>query len=505
MRRRALLTTIAAGTAGLSGCVGQLASDDGNDTETDGTNGTDSDGTDDGDDGSPSPEPPDGLASVIDLETIGRTCALSPTQFHTDDDASVALWFDRTATAEAPARLTGWLVNENDYMNTFDLERIPAVGDPHGQTSPGADHEGRLHLVPTEQNEIAEIVPDSTRNEQGLWQVAAAGDWIQDHVQLDPDEQVQLEYLLVGETGTPGRPTGIYEFWGSDERVEIAVWDTDAPGPESDSYFAGQTVPPIYEEASIQWYHEADESTGVTLRPDREQVTLDGAVDFELVYNARESAGCGHWDLHKLVDGEWYAVGPWYHYSDCRSIAPGERMDWRLRAFNGPAVPGNGDGLGCAAGLTRGYLGPGIYAVVVGFGYPADQTGALVELTGDPVTFEPTDDASIEQDGAEVVVTTDAHGDGEHPPDATLTVERSEPGDAADVDRIIPEQVMGGSGFGDATGLRNALAAFEAGVERVVVLTDEHGAEGAVGYDGTTRFVAVRGQTYELTAELSAE
>ncbi|WP_248516788.1 hypothetical protein [Salinarchaeum laminariae] len=499
MRRRALLTT-AAGTVGLAGCVSLSTSDDGNATETGGTNGTD--GGTAGDDPQLS-EPPDEGGSVIDLETIDRTVALSPTTFRTDDDAGIALWFDRTATEDAPARLTGWLVNQNDYENTFDLEWIPAVGNVDSQPPADYNYENVLRLAPTENNEVAASVPEITRNEHGLWNATDVDPWIEPTVRLDPGEFVELEYVLVGEPGMSDRPTGVYEFAGDDRGVQITLWDTDTPGPEGDSYFEDQTVPPIGEESSIQWYHESDESTEVTLRPETELLELDGAVDFELVYNDRESSGCGHWDLHKLVDGEWFHVGPWTHNSDCRFIAPGERMNWRLRAFNESPVPSVGDELGCAGGLTSGYLGPGTYAVVVGFGYPAGQSGALVELTGDPVAFEPTEDASIEQDGAEIVMTSDAHGDGEHPPDATLTVERSEPADDVDVDRIIPEQVMGDWGVGGSTGLRNALAAFESEVERVVVLTDEHDAEGAVGYEETTRFVEVRGQTYELTAELS--
>lgn len=498
MRRRALLAT-AAGTVGLAGCASLSTTDGGN--GTDGPNGTDG-----GLGGDPQlPEPPDGDASVIDLETIDRTCALSPKSFRTDDDAGIALWFDRTATEDAPARLTGWLVNQNDYENTFDLDWIPAVGTVHSQPPDGYNYENVLHLAPTENNEIATSVPGVTRNEEGVWNAPDGGSWIEPTVRLDPGEHVTLEYVLVGSQDMSGRPTGTYEFAGLHEHVQIALWETDAPGPDDDSRFDGQTVPSVEEETSIQWFHEADESTAVTLRPETELIELDGAVDFDLVFNARVSSGCGHWNFFKFVDGEWFHVAPNGHNDSCRMIVPGQEEEWTLRAFNGTTVAYDDETSGCAGSLTRGYLGPGIYGVTVDFGHPTDESGALIELSGDEIAIEPTGGASAEQDGAEIVVTTSNHDDDQHPPDATLIAERGEPSADAEVDRIIPEQLMRDGGFGLSTGLRNALAAFESGVERVVVRTDEHDVDFAVGSDATNRHVEVRGQIYELTAERSED
>jgi hypothetical protein len=508
MRRRALLASAAAGVAGVAGCSTVLS--------TDGT-GNGSDGNDSGGSGGDDPptaeppkdDPPDGRSSVIDLETIDRTYAFVPTAFRTDDDARIALWFDRTATSEAPARVVGWLRNENEYENTFDLEWIPTVGDVHSRTLTGYDHTSRLHLAPTAANEIAETVPNVSRNEDGLWRVDDLGPWMAEHVRLDPGERVRLEYRVVGEPDMPGRPTGTYEFRGDDETVRLAVWDADAPGETVDSRFAGRDVPPIHEESTIHWYHETDESTVAYLRPERERLELDGALEFDLVYNARESTGCGHWNIYKLVDREWFHVGPRGHTSDCRSVAPGARMDWTLRAFNGSAIRCD-CGYSCGDGMTRGHLGPGTYAVVAGYAHPADESGALVELVGDPVALEPTDSATIERDGAEVVVTTDAYGNGEHPEDGTVTVERAGDDDGGDADReadrVVVEQLMGGgSVFGGSSALRNALAPFEDGVERVVLRTDEYGVDDAVEHDASERHVAFRGETYRLTADRSAE
>jgi hypothetical protein len=172
---------------------------------------------------------------------------------------------------------------------------------------------------------------------------------------------------------------------------------------------------------------------------------------------------------------------------------PGGRLRWSLRAFTGEAV---GVGCRCGDGLTAGYLGGGEYGVVAGYGAEADASGALVELAGEPVTLAPTDDAGIEREGDVATVSTDRHGDGERPADATLVMTRA---DRAD-ERVIAEQVMGPDpGFRPlpGRGLRNALAALEPGVERVVVRTDERVADRATG-DGDVRRVRFRGGAYEI-------
>lgn len=501
MQRRALLQTLAAGAVGgVTGCLDASSgdSDDGSNDESDG-----SDGDDPGGDTQPTPgpEPPDGTASVIDLETAPVTYAYRPTRFRTDDDLAIALWFDRTATDEHPARLTGWLRNENQYEHTADLEWIPGVGDTHSRTPREHDHTARLHFAPTAGNELASTVPSLSRTDDGRWIVDDVGPWIQEHVRLDPGEQVGLEYAVVGEPETPGPPAGVYEWRGDDETVRLTAWQTASPGPAGDSRFAGRSVPSLGEEQRTRWYHEADETTPTYLEPEREQVDLDGAVAFRLVNNSAETLRCGHWDLYKLVDGRWFPVGPMVHTSDCRGMAPGERMDWTLRAFNGEAVACNCDA-GCAGGLTRGHLGGGTYGVVAGYAKDAHNSGALLELSGDPVTITPTEDVAVARSDGQMEVTTPAYGDGEHPPDASLTLQPVSSGG----ERVLPEQVMGpGNVPGRGTALRNALGVVDDEVDRVVVRTDEHDAEAAIGHDRDTRRIHIRGQSYELAIERASE
>ncbi|MBX0324070.1 hypothetical protein EGH21_13615 [Halomicroarcula sp. F13] len=500
MRRRALLTSLAAAGAGLAGCS---FGDGGGDPEHTAVDPPETDTTDHsqpqrdtetdrrtGDPPRPA-EPP----HVVELETGPRTYALSP-YIRADDGGRVALWFDRTATADHPARLRGWLRNGNDFENTFRVRRIPVVGDIRAQQPRGYDHEASLHLAPTERNDLAAAVPAVVRDETGYWRVEDVGPWLTETRRLAPGEWVRLEYEVVGSPGMSERPTGTYEFG---DEATLSVWDTTSPGPDTDSRFAGRSLPAFPGDGDVQWYHEADAETVAFVRPSTERVDLDGLVAFEVVNHSHERLRCGHWNLYKLVDGEWFRVGPWIHTSDCRLLSPGERKQWPLRAFNGEAVPTGGD---CHGGLTRGHLGGGEYAVVAGYGHPEPESGALVELVGDPATVAPTADVTTERDGSTVTVTSERYGDDDHPPDATFTLQYA----AAGGERVVAEQVMRPSRFGgDGRGLRNALPFLSADVDRVVVRTDAHVVDSVVGDERDARRYTFRGRDYLVSRGASGE
>lgn len=497
MHRRALLGSLAAGAAGLAGCT--LSTDDAARSNSTGTSQTTNgdpaatETTTAADD----PQRPEAPASVVDLETGPRTYALRPTSIHTDDRARVALWFDRTATPDHPARVRGWLENANSFENTFRVEWIPAVGRTYSRNPEGYAHEARLHFAPTENNALADAVPDVVRDDSGYWRVADLGSWMRDTVRLEPGERVALEYVLVGEPGMPGRPLGTYEFRGRDLTASVTVWNTNSPGPEGESRYAGRSLPEFDGDRTVKWYHSADRTTTAFVRPSTESIELDGRIDFEMVNHSREVLRCGHWNLYKLVDGEWYHVAPTFHNDDCHGLRPGATERWSLRAFNGDAVPCGHDDHGHDS-LTQGHLGGGEYAVVAGYGHPADESATLFELVGDPATLKPTDDATIRRDGDTAIVTTDRYGDGEHPPDATFAVART---DAAD-ERVIAEQVMESGRFGvGGRGLRNALAAMTPDVGRVVLRTDEYAFGSDLREPGATRRIRFRGQAYEITRE----
>jgi hypothetical protein len=492
MRRRTLLSSLAAGLAGVAGCSQSVPTDTTSARQPTTQTTASATTTDPGNGDPPTGDPPEGYASVVELGTGPRTYAFAPTRFRTSDDASVALWFTQTATADHPAVLRGYLENANDYENTFEVEWIPAVGNVHSRQPSGYDHEAGLSLAPTEDNALAETVPALRRHESGYWQTTDTGPWVTETRRLDPGERVELAYAVVGDPEMTERPTGTYEFRGRDETVRIAVWDTDTPGPEGESRFAGRDLTDFEGDQTTAWFHDADATTAVFARPSTERLNLDGRLTVTAVNHGHETARCGHWNFYKLVDGEWFHVAPRIHTADCRALVPGERIEWTLRAFNGEAVPCDGDN----PGLTRGYLGGGEYAVVAGYGNPADQSAALVELVGDPVEVVLTEDATVERNGDEVTVTTERWNDGESPANATVTLTRT---DSAS-ERLIAEQVMGPPVFGDGHALRNALAPMGGNVSRVIVRTDADAADTAIrGDDGTRRF-RFRGTAYQLTA-----
>lgn len=169
MRRRALLTSLAAASAGLAGC----AFADGGDPDRTGDRTTEPTADAPGD--PTATATPEGDASVVALETTPRTCAFAPTTLRTNDEATVALWFDRTATADHPARLRGWLRNDNPFPNTFRTEWLPAVGRVHARQPGGYDHEAGLHLAPTGNNGLAGTVPELARTDEGLWYARSVG------------------------------------------------------------------------------------------------------------------------------------------------------------------------------------------------------------------------------------------------------------------------------------------------------------------------------------------
>jgi len=500
MRRRALLASVPGALAGLAGCsfanlgsgdTGEVTPVPRPDESLTGTNdsGTETP-TDTGD-----PPRPENPTTVVELATGPRTYALSSSGLHTDDGARVVLWFDRTATDDHPATLRGWLQNGNEFENTFRIKWIPGIGRTHSRQPSGYDHEARLHFVPTDNNELAEEIPSLGRTDEGYWRVDDVGPWMPETYRLNPGEWVKLEYALVGEPGQPGRPTGTYEFRGQGESLSVSVWDTRSPGPETDSRFAGRSLPPFPGDGGVQWFHEADRTTPAFVRPTTERSDLDAKIGFEMVNNSHERLQCGHWDLYKLVDGEWVHIAPTGHTADCRILMPGGREQLGLRAFNGQAV-GCGTGDCHCDGLTQGYLGGGEYAVVAGYGHATSESGALVELVGDRVAVTPTDGVSTARDGDTVTVTTGRHGDGEQPPDAAFSLTRA---DSAG-ERVIAEQVMTTGRFVTYEGgLRNALPFLTDGVRRVVVETDERAVDGVLGYDTNSRQFWFRGRAYEVT------
>ncbi|WP_256393142.1 YgdI/YgdR family lipoprotein [Natronoarchaeum rubrum] len=499
MRRRTFAAAL--GTSALAGCSSVLTTDDGrDDTPPEDTPNENEKGATGGNenDGPVEFEDERSAASIVDLETIDRTYALSPRRYRTEDGGEIRLRFAETATENHPARIVASLENANDYENTFELRWTPPFGRlgsdhpyPMGGDRGGGEYTYRqtLVLVPTENHDLSDAEPPIERDGDGHWRLAGDRIRLPETVRLDPGEVVRGEYAVVGHadgTGS-GRPTGVYEFSrGQRDAVRIAAWNTDEPGPAAASRFEGESVPSTPREDSIAWFHDADASTPTFVRPSTERTDLPAEVEFTFVNRSRESTKCGHWNLYKLVDGRWYHIGPYVHTADCRIVGPGATKTWTLHAFGGESVP-------CDGATEFGHLGGGRYAAVAGYGHETDHSAAMVKLVGDAVALEPTADATAETSGTTVTVTTARPEEGEHASPATLTATRTDDAEST----VITEQLYRQR----YRGLRNVLAFFDDGVDRVVVHTDERTAERVVGYDSDVARVGYDGESYEAQVD----
>lgn len=519
MNRRAFLA--AAGLAGLSGCAGLGTPS--SDTET----VTPADvPTVDQAESEPSPTETEdsgpGLrsASIVDLQTEDLTYALTPSRYRSADAARITMEFTRTATADHPATLSVILSNENDFANTFRLRETPPfdlatsrIPHPFGQPYANTGHTYRSELVlaPTAHHELVDDPPAVERAKDGTWRLArGVSPWLPKQVRLEPGETVQGEYVVVGrhDGADVGRPTGVYEFRGYDETLRLAVWNTDAPGPDGPSQFAGTAAPALDGDPSTAWYHNSGPGASSYLEPSTERGSLPEQIRFTMVNKSREALQCGHWNLYKLVDEEWFHIGPHIHTSDCRVLRPGETKIWTLNAYDGEALPPRDYG---DHGMNVGFLGGGTYGVVAGYGEPADQSAALVELVGEPVSVVPTEDVTSEHSQNQVTVTsqadsenagsdadddpTDTADDSDRSDDATTKLVLTRAESAAG--RLIPEQVMRDRN----RALRNTLAFVDDDVERVVLRTNERVADRALGYGDDVHSFMFQGEAYELRVE----
>lgn len=490
MRRRALLATLAAGSALFAGCGSTPTS------ETDAAaTGTDTPTT--------APGTPAELVefdddrsgtSIVDLETADRTYALSPVRYRTEDDIEVRMRFDRTATAEHPARLVASVRNADEYPEEVDLRWLPPFGDltsepprdvAEPRVSAGLRDEGSLVLAPTGGHDLVDD-PPAVERDDGRWRLAdEIGRWLPETLTLDPNEAVRGEYAVAGHPDGSGRPTGVYDFVRRQgDPVRISVWVTGSPGPEAESRFAGESVPSLPGDREATWFHEADESTGAYVRPSTERANLPASVTFQFVNHTRESLGCGHWYVYKLHDGEWFDLGPYARTAECRIVPAAGTKPWTLHAYRG------GGELPPEAGRAYPHLGGGRYAIATGYGADAWGSAALVELSGAPIEITPTAGVEAERADGTVTVTSPRWSAGADDA-ATLTLTRA---DSA-AETLVREQVMRRR----YRGLRNTLPFVEAGVEAVVLRTGEHVAQQLVGYESQTRRFRIDGRAYELT------
>lgn len=488
MRRRALLTSIVA----LAGCASANTDDGQAGTTAAGTETT----TEPSETSDEQPDDSDGHSltesEVVTSEVAPRTYAL-PSAHYRHERGAVWLSFESTATEAGPARVGAILTNEATHEKTYRLAELPPFAAPTARREPqtefdadGSDSDDTVAFAPTANHDFVDD-PPAVELDDGYWHLADAkspGESLPETVTLAPQESVYGEYVLVGRSSDDGRPPGVHEFRRRGNDLALAVWNTDEPGPEGSSRFAGEPVP-SFDEGSVLWYHESDLTTPSFVVPKRERVSLPATIDFRFVNRTRETQQCGHWHLFKLDDGEWFRIGPLLHTADCRLVSAGGTVNRRLRAADGEA-------LSCSdsSAHTFSHLGGGRYGYVAGYGHEG-MSGAMVEFEAPPVGIVPTDDVLTERDGSTVTVTTeDTASDPSDPP---LVVERV--GDT-NAERLIAEQVMRPS----LRRTRNALAAFEEGIDRVVVRTADRGIGPGLFLDSNddSVWIRVRGETYEM-------
>lgn len=432
-------------------------------------------------------------SNVYAFENVPLTVSLHGSDFEgggihrTDDGLSVVYGLTAPATDDSPARVVAVLQNAREYEQTFRLRRIPGFDDPpQGRRDAGE----ALYLAPTADHDIAESAPETTRDEAGRWRLAEApGGWLPDVLTLGPKEAVVGRYHLVGthRNDTDALVAGDYDFGG----FTLTAWPTDAPGPDGESRFVGADVPALPDEGEMAWFHAADASTEVYLRPSAEAVDPPACIRYELRNRSHEAlSGNPHrWGLYKLVDGEWFRIEPWMVPVPAATVPPGATEESSLGVYHGDATD-------CESRRAVGHLGGGRYAYHVGFARDGETHAALFDLDAPAVDPTPDDDVDVERDGEEILVTMPEWNDEEHPPQAKVTFERAAEGSGVDR-RLIPEQLF----RRPMRGFRNALSLFEEGIERVTLRADRHVVGTTVEYDDLQQRVAYEGTTFRVKGE----
>lgn len=495
MQRRTFVASLAAGSAALAGCGG-LSEEDLPEQGTDGTgdqnNAPDTGGKDD-DVWQDRDELADKIMTepvVVTFETARVSASVPNGSIRTNDGIRVTLDFETGATADAPATLVATVVNSASFEQTVHARRLLVLEDtPRGRT----DDRDPVYLAPTEDHPLAETVPEYERDNEGRWRVRETRrDWFPRTITLEPDAGLVARYHLLASPDHDDPPIGPgqYRFHWRDSSLEIAVWDTDHPGPDGESRFAGADPPALEDEAEMAWYHDAMPETALSLRPGVETVELPASIDFELVNHGCESASGNpyFWRIHKLVEGEWFPVYPWEWSLPLHTVHPGQRDESTLGLYHDDPVQ-------CRGTRTVGRLGGGRYAYEVGYDVDGETHAAMFDVDAPELTVDLEAEATIVEDGTATVVELPNHVDARQP--AAFVVERA---DATAIDRqFIPEQLS----RRPFRGYRNALPLFEGGVERVAVRTDRGTALRPLKYEKTAeRTVAYRGQTYRVTGEL---
>lgn len=426
--------------------------------------------------------------SVVEFD--GMVVSSFRTVFPSESGAVTVVGLTEPATDDSPAILITAVRNENDYDHRFQTRNIPPydrrpTGRPDGRRA-----NDPLYLVPTDSHEFAEQFPDVTRYDGGWYLDDSVDDWLPETVEIGAEEAVYGEYYIVAPPDTSREPIspGSYRFSGGDRPLEISVWESDAPGPAEDSIFEGVDVPDPLEELGsdreTSWYHEADGTTEVYLKPSQEEVEPPAEVEYEMVNRSKESiSGNPHgWGLYKLVEGEWFHVAPGAVPLPASGIPPGDAVESSLSVYHREGTRGGG--------RTAWNVGGGRYAYLVHFG-KSGYNAALLDIDAPELPLEPPEDARVEDRGDVIEVSSGEWREREGPTadENVMRPIRVEVVEDEDAERIITEQTYKRRN----EYMRYAIPFFEEGVEEVVAKADASGVRSDF-MDGGIKYV------YEGTA-----
>ncbi len=239
-------------------------------------------------------------------------------------------------------------------------------------------------------------------------------------------------------------------------------------------------------------YQNAGSDTTLLMEPSTEQWNLPKA---NLSFTLRNETGATfttnyyNWNVWKQVDSEWVHIAPRVVPEPAMMLESGGTHAWNLTVDNTDLGRAIDRTEGTENVTLDGLGGGGTYAFGISGWFEGENydesTGVATrfELVGDPLELVPTNDLRVVgTNGGEKHVRTNQSKQ-------TYVATRVE--SAADATRMIPEQVI------RLTPLRNMLASFEDGIDRVRL----DGRDFPLG--NSPNFVEYGGETYriQLTAE----
>jgi hypothetical protein len=398
--------------------------------------------------------------------------------------------FGRPGTPKAPARLLLTLVNTGDRTVQVHHDTVPGrLRTPQG--------DARAYLLPDPAEDHREMRDRVWFD--GEWRGRPSGQSA-GTVTVPPEEFRTLEYVLVAGPEGPPFPVGTYAFvTGFGWEFTLGVWRTDAPGPDGRSHFADETIPDLPTSAPTRWFHRADRTTEVYLRPAAERITLadDGTTLPVALFNHSATTLVGNPSEHELLklhDGTWYHVAPAAVEPDEGHLPRGASVETRFELHHGrpdgdrPSWKRDDVSDDDADLVPVGHLGGGRYAIRFGMGRPgrSERHAALLDVTAPSVELSPDPELRVSDPASTRPVGWLDPSGGLF--DAFVTVTRTD----TTADRtVIAEQVM------QDRVLRNTIPLFGEGTEIVELHTRDPVADRLLEPRATLR-LSFRGTTYEV-------